>query len=99
MFGTTSLKVVQGLTVLYQFRMHDEEARWLLELPGQPGEPMWPKSALVVQIACLLTSNFKFCNAMSFFHFFLFCLQQYRVARKEWLLKKPSFNKDQSMHS
>ena len=23
----------------------------------------------------------------------------YRVARKEWLLKKPSFNKDQSMYS
>ena len=64
--GTTSLKAVQGLTVLYQFRMHVEEARWPLELPGQPGEPMWPKSALAVQIACLLTSNFKFCNAMSF---------------------------------
>ena len=56
--------------MLYQFRMHVEEARWPLELPGQPGEPMWPKSALVVQIACLLTSNFKFCNAMSFFSFF-----------------------------
>ena len=23
----------------------------------------------------------------------------YRVARKEWLLKKPSFNKNQSMYS
>ena len=25
--------------------------------------------------------------------------RSYRVTRKEWLLKKPSFNKDQSMYS